>query len=328
VTLAFVTAALCAWRASHGKPVAGAQAAVRQAVVKLSVKAVEGARTAATLGAEREGTGIVIDDAGHVLTIGYLVLEAASILLMTSDGRIYPATVAGFDHVTGVGLLRAPPAICSQPVALGDSSALRELHTVCVAAHSGAGGFTRAAIIARRRFTGWWEYMLDEAIFTAPPRYEHSGAALLDEAGRLVGIASLWVSDALDIGAAFPGNMFVPMDQVQPILGDLVNRGRRAGPARPWLGVYSEQQGGHVVVSRVLPGSPAQRAGLQRGDVILGVGGDSIGGQSEFYQKLWAFGDAGCSVPLHVLHDKKVREIMVESADRLAYLKPWARVPR
>lgn len=323
--LPFFTAALASWRAAYtDSPGTTVPAAACDAVVKLSIKTVSEARTADTLGAEREGTGIVIDaKRGLILTIGYLLLEAASILVMTRDGRIYPASVAGFDHASGFGLVRALSGLTSAAVELGDSGSVRELHAVTVTAHDAAGGNSTAAVVARRRFTGWWEYMIDEAIFTAPPRYEHSGAGLLDEAGRLVGVASLWVSDALEVGAAFPGNMFVPIDLLKPLLEDLVATGRRRGPARPWLGVYSEQQEGHLFVSRTLPDSPAERAGLQRGDVILGVGGESIGGQSDFYRKLWASGEAGCDVSLHVLHDKAVKQIVVRTADRMDYLRPW-----
>ena len=323
--LPFFTAALASWRAAYTEmPGSALPDGVADAVVKLSIKAVDDARTASTLGAEREGTGIVIDaKRGLVLTIGYLVLEAASILVMTRDGRIYPASVAGFDHSSGFGLIRALSGLSSAAVELGDSGALRELHTVSVAAHDSAGGMSKAAVVARRRFTGWWEYMIDDAIFTAPPRYEHSGAGLLDENGKLVGIASLWVSDALEIGAAFPGNMFVPIDLLKPLLEDLVTVGRRRGPARPWLGLYSEQQDKHLFVARTLPGSPAERAGLQRGDVILGIAGQSIGSQSDFYTKLWSSGEAGCDVTLHVLHEKAVKQIVVRTADRMDYLRPW-----
>ena len=321
----FFTAAIASWRAAYAElPGRQVSAAAADAVVKLSIKAVEGARTADTLGAEREGTGIIIDARrGLILTIGYLLLEAASILVMARDGRIYPASVAGFDHASGFGLVRVSSGVASAAVPLGDSGSLRELHTGTVAAHDAAGGISSAAVVARRRFTGWWEYMIDEAIFTAPPRYEHSGAGLLDEDGRLVGIASLWVSDALEVGAAFPGNMFVPIDLLKPLLDDLIATGRRRGPARPWLGLYSEQHEGHLFVSRTLPGSPADRAGLKRGDVILGVAGESVGGQSDFYRKLWSSGEAGCDVTLHVLHEKAVKQIVVRTADRMDYLKPW-----
>jgi S1-C subfamily serine protease len=320
----FFPAALAAWRAAYGEAPGRTAARFADAVVKLSIKAVADARTADTLGSEREGSGIVIDaKRGLILTIGYLVLEAASILVMTHDARIYAANVAGFDHASGFGLVRAVGGVSVQEVELGDSGSLRELAIAHVAAHEAAGGFSRAAVVARRRFTGWWEYMIDDAIFTAPPRYEHSGAALLDEHGRLVGIASLWVSDALEVGAAFPGNMFVPTDLLKPLLEDLVASGRRRGPARPWLGLYSEQHDGHLFVSRTLPGSPAAKAGLARGDVILGVSGQSVGGQSDFYRKLWSAGEAGCDVTLHVLHERAVKQVVVRTADRMDYLRPW-----
>jgi S1-C subfamily serine protease len=321
MTVSLFSAALAAWRATNGIPQPASPPL--DAVVKLSIRAVEGARTADSLGAEREGTGIVIDDQGLILTIGYLVLEAASVLVIGGDNKIYPASVVGFDHATGFGLLRAKPAPPCAPVELGDSSALTELQSLVVACHEGGGGVTGAALVSRRRFTGWWEYMIDDALFTAPPRYEHSGAALFDGEGRLVGIASLWVSDALNAGVAFPGNMFVPINLLKDVLPDLVQNGRRSGAKRPWLGLNTEQLESHVVVSRVLPDSPAEYAGLQRGDIILGVGGDSIGGQSEFYERLWASGAAGSDVTLHIVREKSVRHLIVQTGDRLDYLQPW-----
>ncbi len=322
VTVSFFAATLSAWRAAHvAVPELHADTLPLDAVVKLSIKTVPEARTAENLGAEREGTGVVIDDKGLILTIGYLILEAESILVVAADGRVFPATVVGYDHASGFGLLRA--GLRTRPVDLGNSGDLRELSTVLVAAHGAAGGASRACVVARRRFTGWWEYMIDDGIFTAPPRFEHSGAALLDPGGRLVGIGSLWVSDTLEIGAAFPGNMFVPVDLLKPFLGDLLATGRRREAPRPWLGLYSEEIEGHVVVTRVLPGSPAAKAGLSRGDVILGVAGQAIGQQSDFYQRLWASGAAGASVLLHVLQKKMVRQLVVHSADRMEYLRPW-----
>lgn len=322
--VSFFTAAMSTWRAVHANASADtAPLEPHTAVVKLSIKTVEGARTADHLGAEREGTGVVIDASGLILTIGYLILEARSILVVANDGRVFPASVTGYDHATGFGLLRTAPGVASRPLEMGDSSALRELNPVRIVAHPGAGGAAHACVVARRRFTGWWEYMLDDAIFTAPPRYVHSGAALIDEHGKLAGIASLWVSDALDLEVAFPGNMFVPINLLKPVLGDLVSNGRRQAPPRPWLGVYSEEIEGHVVITRVLPDGPADRAGLRRGDIILGVGGESISGQAEFYGRLWASGEAGTDVTLHVLRRRAVQQVTVESADRMDYLRPF-----
>ena len=223
MTVSFFTAALSTWRVTHA-PLSGAPGAGNpaEAVVKLSIKAAPGARTAETLGAEREGTGVVIGEDGLVVTIGYLILEADSILVVTPDGRVFPATVVGYDHATGFGLLRTSRGIARAPLAIGDSSEVRELAPARVGAHAAAGGVSHACVVGRRRFTGWWEYMIEGAIFTSRPRYEHSGAALVDASGRLVDTASLWVGDSVDQGVAFPGNMFVPIDLLKPVLDDLV----------------------------------------------------------------------------------------------------------
>ena len=319
-----VTAAWAAWRAAN-LPLSGKfdESDLASSIVKLGVRVPRDARTAETLGAEREGTGAVIDDAGLILTIGYLLLEAESVLVVASDGRVLPASIAGFDQATGFGLLRTTQPLGGRPLEFGDAAAAHELNTGVIAAHPAAGGLSNASIVARRPFTGWWEYALDNAIFTAPARDNHSGAALIDTDGRLIGIGSLWVGDAIEAGAAFPGNMFVPTDLLQPILTDLKTYGRRRGAARPWLGVYSEEVRGHVLVTQVLQDSPAARGGMQRGDVILAIGGQAIGSQSEFYHVLWASGAAGVEITLRVWRKKLVREIAVRSIDRMDYLRPW-----
>ncbi|HET9404767.1 MAG TPA: serine protease, partial [Burkholderiales bacterium] len=232
MTVSFFAAALSSWRAAHlSVPELRGDDISQAAVVKLSIKAVPNARTSENLGAEREGTGVVFGEKGLILTIGYLILEADSILIVAGDGRVYPASVIGYDHATGFGVLRA--SVDCRPLELGSSAGVRELATVLVAAHGAAGGTSRACVVSRRRFTGWWEYMIDGGIFTSPPRFEHSGAGLLDADGKLVGIGSLWVSDALEVGAAFPGNMFVPVDLLKPLLDDLLASGRSRAPARP-----------------------------------------------------------------------------------------------
>jgi len=319
-----ITASWAAWRAVNIPSTAAAAGPdFTAAIVKLGIRVPRDARTAETLGVEREGTGVVIDDAGHILTIGYLLLEAESILAITCDGRVLPASVAGFDHATGFGLVRAAQPLGCGPLVLGSSADARELVPVVIAAHAAAGGLSDACAVARRAFTGWWEYALDDAIFTAPARDNHSGAALLNAAGELIGIGSLWVGDALNGGVAFPGNMFVPTDLLKPILSDLKAHGRRGGNARPWLGLYSEEMRQHVVVTQVLRDSPAERGGIKRGDIVLAIGGQAIGSQAEFYHTLWACGAAGVEITLQVWRNKAVRELAVRSIDRMEYLRPW-----
>ena len=317
-----VSAAWAAWQAAN-LPLTGKfdESELAPAIVKLGIRVPRAARTAETLGIEREGTGVVIDEAGLILTIGYLLIEAESILVVAHDGRVLPASTAGFDQATGFGLVRTTQPLGSRPLEFGEAGGARELNTAVIAAYPAAGGLSNASIASRRPFTGWWEYALDNAIFTAPARDHHSGAALINTEGQLIGIGSLWVGDAIQAGAAFPGNMFVPIDLLVPILPELKSHGRRSGAARPWLGIYSEEVRGHVLVTQVLKDAPAAHGGVQRGDVILAIDGQAIGGLSEFYRTLWASGAAGIEVTLQVWRSKSVRKIVVRSMDRMEFLR-------
>ena len=211
------------------------------------------------LGREREGSGIVIDESGLVLTIGYLMVEAHAAEIVTNAGRTLPASVVGYDHETGFGLLRTlePPKI--KPLAFGRSADLKEQDPALVASYGGAGAVLPVRVASRREFTGSWEYLVEGAIFTSPPHPAWSGAALISREGKLIGVGSLIVGDANGENEPSPGNMFVPIDLLPPILGDLLAKGRVAGPGRPWLGVNAQAVHGRLMVGRVAPGSPAEQ---------------------------------------------------------------------
>ncbi len=294
------------------------------AVVRVKMKAVKGARSSDTLGEEREGTGILIDDKGHILTIGYVVMEAQSIEITTQDDKTVPAVLAGYDHVTGFGLLRALTPLDIKPIVLGDADKLPVKEPVMVLPHGGRSAATLAYVMSRRKFTGSWEYQLDSAIFTSPPTMKWAGAALLNREGKLVGVGSLLVRDSIGPGQAVPGNMFVPIDLVKPILADLIASGKRSGPQRPWIGLATEEVQGHLFVTRVSPDSPAEKAGLKRGDIVIGVGGNPVTTHEVLYEKLWAIGDAGVDVPLRVLQGAELKEIRVRSIDRNEYFRQRA----
>ncbi|NVO17856.1 MAG: serine protease [Rhodoplanes sp.] len=291
------------------------------AVVKVKTFINPDGRTVSSLGREREGAGVVIDASGLIVTIGYLMVEAHAVEVTTRDGKTLPADVVGYDHETGFGLLRTvtPPGL--KPMPLGHSSDLKVDDPVLVAGHGGASGVTAARVVAKREFAGSWEYLLDEAIFTAPPNPAWSGAALVTRDGKLAGIGSLIVGDAKGDGTPSPGNMFVPVDRLAPVMADLIADGRIAGPGRPWLGVAAEDMLGRLVVTRVTPDSPAARAGLRRGDVIEGVAGTTTDGLAVLYRKMWALGAAGVTVPLDVRRDGTTRRLDVQSIDRLDHLK-------
>jgi S1-C subfamily serine protease len=291
------------------------------AIVKVSMRAVPDARSSDALGAEREGTGVVIGDNGLILTIGYLIVEADDVSIVDSKGRSLAARVIGYDHVTGFGLLRTITPFDAKPVKLGDSNKAAEREPVMIAS-SGDDNIAFAYIVSKRAFSGNWEYALDQAIYTSPPTLNWSGAGLFDREGKLLGVGSLIVREANDDEPKVPGNMFVPIDLLKPILADLVKGGRRAGPARPWLGVAADEVQGRLVVTRVSPDGPADRAGVAPGDIILAVGGDSVRTQPEFYKKVWARGGAGAEIPLKVLQGVEIKEVPVVSIDRTEYFKP------
>jgi S1-C subfamily serine protease len=303
-------------------PAAASPEALR-AVVALHVTVPVEARSAATLGRERAGNGVVIDSAGLIVTIGYLIMEASAIEVV-ADGKTVPASVVGYDNETGFGLVRASQPLGVKPLPLGSSRRIAERAPALAAAAGGLDAAQPVVIVAKRRFAGYWEYMLDEAIFTAPPIAEFGGAALIDPAGRLIGVGSLLVGDAganaRDPGT-MPGNMFVPIDLLKPILADLLALGRSSAPAHPWLGINTQEAHGRLFIAKVAPEAPAAQAGLRAGDVILAVGDHPVETLRQLYDAIWALGPAGVEVPVTVQRRADQTRIVVKSIDRLSFLK-------
>ena len=290
-------------------------------VVRVRAQASADARSGLTLGRNREGTGVVIDSSGLVLTIGYLITEAEKIELSTADGKVYPAIVVGFDNATGLGLLKSLVPVPVKPIDMGLSSETKERDMVLIV---GFDGVAPAYVVSKRQFVGYWEYLLDEAIYTAPATVNWQGAALVSKEGKLLGIGSLAVGNALAGNTGVPGNMFVPIDLLKPVIGDFIANGKSTTQPRPWLGVTSQEVGGNLLVVRVSPDGPADVAGLKSGDIIVGIAGDGLKGQADFYTRLWKLGNAGVEIGLDVLRGNRVENIKVKSIDRNSYFRSKA----
>ncbi len=296
---------------------------VQAATVGVRVRAVEDANSARTLGREREGTGVVIAPLGLVLTIGYLIVEADQVQITTRDQAQVPAQVVAYDAVTGLGLLRPLfplPGVRSVPL----GSAFAAQRGAPLLALTGAS--PRQAALVRlvdiRPFTGYWEYHLDTALFTAPAFGNHSGAGLFNAQGELVGIANLLLRDVRtpDDPGVEAGNLFVPVDVLLPVMDELVRTGSHPQGKRPWLGINAMELNGRIRVVRVTPGSPAQEAGLRVGDAITAVDGKDVSTLEDFYKSVWAHGIDKAGLNLTVRGEgagARVMEVPVRARDEV-----------
>jgi S1-C subfamily serine protease len=302
----------------------GTEAALKRAfrsVVGLQADAVDGARSAQTLGARRQGSGVVIGDDGLVLTIGYLVLEADQVELTTADDRRIPARVLAYDVASGFGLVQALVPLRVEAAPLGRAQGLAEQEVLVFARGGDAAGAAPTRLVARRAFTGYWEYHLDDALFTVPPWPLHSGAGLFNQRGELVGIGSLVVADAGRVdGVRQPGNMFVPIDLLLPVLDEMRRLGTSAASHRAWLGLNCVEAEGAVRVARVTPESPAATAGLRPGDQILRIDDEEVRAVEGLWRALWR-GGTERAVKLEIQRGAERRVLTAFSVDRMKTLK-------
>jgi S1-C subfamily serine protease len=288
-------------------------------VVLVHAEIPDEAFTAAILGTERIGHGAVIGRDGLVLTIGYLITEAESIWLTTHDGSVVPGHALAYDPVSGFGLVLPLGRLDAPCLERGSAANVAVDDEVIVIAHGGREHCLTARVIARREFAGYWEYLVEKALFTAPPHPQWGGTALLDLDGRLIGIGSLILQEAVD-GDTFDANMFVPIDLLEPVLDDMLKLGRPAGPARPWLGMYATATQDRLIVGGLTQGGPAHKAGVRVGDVLLAVAGEPVARLADLFRKVWSVGPAGTEIPITLARDGSPSHVRIQSRDRGDFL--------
>ena len=290
------------------------------AVVALNSRVPEDSLTGSMLGTERAGHGVAFGDTGLIVTIGYLITEADSVFVTTASGQTLQAHVVAYDQATGFGLVQALGRLDATPVPLGSSAELKVGETVVLAGHGGKSDAVHQEVIACREFAGYWEYLLEDALFTTPAHQNWGGCGLFNGKGELVGIGSLLVQHMGSSGEVGDANMVVPIDLLKPILDDLVMFGRVQKPARPWLGLITVEHQGGLVVANVVDGGPADDSDIEVGDQIMEVAGQPVSELASMFRLIWSLGEAGIDVPLTVARDGETFEITIESADRNALL--------
>ncbi len=298
---------------------------ILQAIVKIQAHVPSTARTAEILGQNREGSGVLIDRNGYILTIGYLILEADRVELIDFTGKKIDATFIGYDHNTGFGLIRSNRNLDFEPMEVGHSASVQVGDPLLVAGYGGSDTIRGVRVAARKTFAGYWEYLLENAIFTTPPYANYGGAALIGRDGRLLGIGSLFTQVLIPELGSVPGNMFVPIDRLKPIIDDLKSIGRSSLPPKPWLGINVQEVQGRIFVIRTTKDGPAFQAGVKKGDIILTVDEKPINGLADFYHKVWAMGEAGVHIPLTVLQGTQIRKIQIRSRDRYDFMNLFKR---
>jgi serine protease Do len=300
---------------------AAAVARATAAVVGVQASVLDDAHSIASLGSQRQGSGVVIDASGLVLTIGYLILEADHIDLVFNGERKLPARVVAYDLATGFGLLQPLTPARVAPVTLGVSSQVSGDQALLVATGGELGELSLVRMVSRRPFSGYWEYHIEGALFTAPPMANHSGAALFNPQGDLLGLGSLVVSDALGPGQPrLAGNMFVPIDLLKPILAEMVARGSSSASTRAWLGLNCVEDAGTVRVVRTSRHSPAERAGVQAGDRIVSIDGTPVNGLEALYRTLWTGKLPERLVVLEIRRGDETQTLTLQSVNRMATL--------
>jgi S1-C subfamily serine protease len=290
-------------------------------VVALRTTVPADAFTAETLGTERAGNGVIIRGNGLVLTVGYLITEADSIWITLNDGRSVPGHMLGYDQETGFGLVQALAKLDVPALEIGESANVSIGDRVVV---GGAGGRQRsvaASIVAKQEFAGYWEYVLDEAIFTSPAHPNWGGTALIGPAGDLIGIGSLQLQQAGEKGKPQNINMIVPIDLLKPIVDDLLKFGRRNMPPRPWLGLYATEVEDRLVIVGLADRGPAKKADIRTGDIVLSVAGKDVNDLAGFFRNIWAQGQAGVEVPITIYRDGETMDLRVKSSERNRFLK-------
>jgi S1-C subfamily serine protease len=290
------------------------------AVMALSSIIPNDAFTADTLGTERAGNAVLIRENGLILTIGYLITEASTIWLSLNDGRVIEGDVLGYDPESGLGLVQALGKLGIPPLPLGSSADVNVGDKVVVAGAGGRARSVAARVIAKQEFAGYWEYLLDEAIFTSPPHPHWGGTALIGAKGELLGIGSLQLQQERG-GTEENLNMIVPIDLLKPVLEPMLRTGTPRPRVRPWLGFYATEVDGRVVIAGLADGGPAETAGLQVGDIVMAVAGEEVEALADLYRRVWAIGEAGVEVPLRIQRMGRVHEITLVSTDRNRLLK-------
>jgi len=282
---------------------------VLPATVHIRAEIPEAHASAQLLGTERMGSGTIIDPAGFILTVNYVVLGAEQVHVTLFDQRTCAAEPLGHDFASGLALLRIPEHdLKALPLRRTTNLALGEDVFMVASVGEGSARVSNGVVSSLGPFDANWEYVLERAIATTAMNPGLGGGPLLDPCGRVLGVVSLNLNEIGRFSLAIPADYFLDAR-------DRLLAGRPAPTAlRAWLGIFCYGMRDHVVIAGLLPGGPGDRAGLKTGDVILSVDGTDVSDRRSLYRLLWTH-RSGEEIVLKVARGRDLRTVKVASGD-------------
>jgi len=288
-------------------------------VVKVRTSIPAAAFTADVLGTERIGSGVLINNSGLILTVGYLVTEAETVWLTTNLNQSIPGHVVAYDQSSGLGLVQALGSLDIDASELDSSDLVTVNDDIFFISYGGIEHSLCSKISRIDEFAGYWEYLLEAAIYTSPPHPQWGGAAVFNKKGHIIGIGSLFLQEIFE-GQNLQGNLAIPTSILKSIMGDMLEFGRSSAPARPWLGMYAVESEKTLTVNSLARYGPAELAGVLQGDKVVGVGEESVSTLANFFRSVWTLGAAGVSVPININRNGNQLQLVINSIDRNDFL--------
>lgn len=288
-------------------------------VVKVRTSIPAAAFTADVLGTERIGSGVLINNSGLILTVGYLVTEAETVWLTTNLNQSIPGHVVAYDQSSGLGLIQALGSLDIDASELDSSDLVTVNDDIFFISYGGIEHSLCSKISRIDEFAGYWEYLLEAAIYTSPPHPQWGGAAVFNKKGHIIGIGSLFLQEIFE-GQNLQGNLAIPTSILKSIMGDMLEFGRSSAPARPWLGMYAVESEKTLTVNSLARYGPAELAGVLQGDKVVGVGEESVSTLANFFRSVWTLGAAGVSVPININRNGNQLQLVINSIDRNDFL--------
>jgi S1-C subfamily serine protease len=287
-----------------------------ECVVNIQTTVARDHRSVPILGTERMGSGVVVDPAGLILTVNYVVMGGQTVQVSFLRGRRVRAEIVAQDFEIGLALLRIKRQGLTAATLRVEGELERGEPVVAVASTGAqerrvAGGL----VTYLGEFEAHWEYLLERGIVSNAANPGFGGGGLFTLTARLAGIVSLNLNELIRNSLSIPVEHYREHERELLRYGRVVSRPRRA-----WLGVFAHVVEEGIVVAAVVPEGPGDRGGLREGDLIVSLNAEKLESRRDLYVSLWRHGP-GEPLTFEVMRDSSLRRVLVTSGDRAEFFR-------